>query len=368
MTRIMHVVNGLGGGGKERRLIQLIKGLYTIGGYKQSLVAMNAKNDYQGQFEHCVDYIVVNAVSKKAWMCQLSSIIKKQKPDIVHLWETSPTLTFLLPVLRFRYGFKCVAGFISESHPIKRFSYRSFCHHYAFFFSDAIVSNSWACLASKHAIYKKSHVIHNGFDFGRFDAPGFDRSEFRFQLGLNDTQFVATMVARFTPQKDFSMLVDVAEKVKDLKDIVFLTVGKGELLEQIQAICAEKGLDCVKFLGFRSDVEKILMCSDIGLLFTNSKVHAEGISNSIMESMAAGLPVIATDGGGTPEIIEDKKSGFIVAPGDSEAAATMVRRLYSDEGLRKEIGNNAKARIKSDFTLDSMTEKYRQFYNSLLLL
>lgn len=365
MKRITHIVNGLGGGGKERRLIQLIRGLHAAGGYEQSLVAMNTKNDYKGQFEYCVDYIVIDAIGKKTWIRQLSSIIEKKKPDIVHIWETSPTLSFLIPYFKLRYGFKCVAGFISESHPVKRFTYRSFCHHYAFLFSDAIVSNSWACLASKHAVYKKSHVIHNGFDFGRFDAPGYDRSEFRKQIGLNDRQFVATMVARFTPQKDFAMLVEVAEKVKDLQDVVFLTVGKGELLEQTQSACAEKGLDSVKFLGFRSDVEQVLMCSDIGLLFTNSKVHAEGISNSILESMAAGLPVIATNGGGTPEIIEDKKSGFLVEPYDSEKAASLVRKLYSDGLLRREIGNNARARIQAEFTLDSMTKKYIGFYNNL---
>lgn len=363
-NKIAHVIWGLGGGGKERRLVQLIKGLYAEG-YEQTLVSMSSRNDYKGQFENYVDYIVIDNGNKLERCCKLSRVIKEKKPDVLHLWQSTPAFVYYLPFLKLRYGFKYVAGFVSEAHPVKRFSKQSFNNQFTFLFSDAIVSNSKACLVSKHADYKKSHVIFNGFDFSRFDASGFDKAEYRALLGLDDKQFVATMVARFTPQKDYSMLVDVAEKVKDLKDVVLLTVGKGDTLEEIKKSCKDRNLDNVFFLGFRSDVEKILMCSDIGLLFTNSKVHAEGISNSILESMAAGLPVIATNGGGTPEIIEDGKSGFIVEPCDSAAAASLVRKLWLDEKLRNEIGNNAKMRIKDHFSLDSMTHKYIQLYNSL---
>ena len=136
-------------------------------------------------------------------------------------------------------------------------------------------------------------------------------------------------------------------------------------METTRRLCKEKGVESIMFLGFRSDVEKILMCSDAGLLFTNSKVHAEGISNSILESMAAGLPVIATDGGGTSEIIEDGKSGFIVKPTDSAEAAITLRKIYNDDNLRKEIGNKAKERIQKSFTLDAMAKEYINLYDKL---
>ena len=77
-----------------------------------------------------------------------------------------------------------------------------------------------------NAFCMKSYVIYNGFDFNRFDAPGFDRMGFRKQLGLEDNQFVATMVARFTPNKDYTMLVGVAENLKDINNFVFLAIGK----------------------------------------------------------------------------------------------------------------------------------------------
>lgn len=361
----MQVIWGLGGGGKERRLIQLVNGLYAAGGFEQSLVSMSPTNDYKGQFEEHVDYIVVGEGSKWSRCKQLMKIIAEKKPDIVHLWDNTPAWVLFLPYLKLRYQFKYVAGFVTEAHPLNRFSFQSFTTQFAFSCSDAIVSNSKACLASKRANPKKSHVIYNGFDFARFDALGFDREAYRKELGIDAEQFVATMVARFTHNKDYKMLVEVAERLKDVKKLVFLAIGKGETMESIQLLCKKKGVESIKFLGFRSDVEKILMCSDVGLLFTNSKVHAEGISNSILESMAAGLPVIATDGGGTPEIIENDKSGFIVQPTDGDTAAKILRKLYEEENLREEIGNNAKTRIQEHFTLDVMTRKYIDFYNTI---
>ena len=365
MKKIMHLIWGLGGGGKERRLIQLIKGLYANGDFEQILVSMTPQNDYKGQFEEYVDYVIIGGEGKFNRFKSLSDIIRKKRPDVLHLWESTPALIYALPYLKIRYHFKYIAGFISEALPLKRLSITSFSYQYTFCLADAIVSNSKACLVSKHADYKKSHVIHNGFDFARFDAPGFDRDEYRKYLGIDSNQFVATMVARFTPTKDHTMLVEVAEKLKDIANLVFLAIGKGETLEPTQLLCREKGVENIKFLGFRSDIEKILMCSEVGLLFTNDKVHAEGISNSILESMAAGLPVIATNGGGTPEIIENGESGFIVEPCDAEAAAKQLRELYTSNKLREEIGSNAKERIVEQFTLDSMTKKYIDFYNNL---
>lgn len=365
MKKIMQVIWGLGGGGKERRLIQLVNGLFAAGGYEQTLVSMSATNDYKGKFEDHVDYFVIGEGSKWERCKALMKVIKEKRPDIVHLWDNTPAWVMFLPYLKLRYRFKYVAGFVTEAHPEKRCSFQSLTTHFAFSCADAIVSNSKACLASKNAPKKKSHVIYNGFDFARFDAPDFDRNEYRKSLRIEEGEFIATMVARFTPNKDYKMLVEVAEKLKDIKDLVFLAIGKGETLEQIQQLCEEKGVESIKFLGFRSDVEKILMCSDVGLLFTNDKVHAEGISNSILESMAAGLPVIATDGGGTPEIIDNEQSGFIVAPGNCEEAAAKLRHLYNDDELRNQIGTRAKSRIQEHFTLDSMTKEYIDFYNNL---
>ena len=96
------------------------------------------------------------------------------------------------------------------------------------------------------------------------------------------------------------------------KDVTFLVIGNGINLEKCRM--KARGHEKIKFLGFQNDIESIVNVFNAGVLLTNQDVHGEGISNSIMEYMALGKPVIATDGGGTKELIVDGKTGFLVQP------------------------------------------------------
>ena len=125
------------------------------------------------------------------------------------------------------------------------------------------------------------------------------------------------------------------------------------------------GLKNILFLGRRNDVEEILMAIDISVLFDTSK-HAEGISNSLMEAMAAGLPVIATGTGGTPELVSHEETGFLVDEYDVEGAFMYLSRLYDDAKLRERIGNNARDYIRNYMSLDNMTKSYMELYQRLL--
>lgn len=360
--KVFHVIWSLGGGGKERRLIQLIKGLYAQG-YDQTLVAFTSKSDYEGSFEDCVDFFVIKGESKLERCKCFSRLISEKKPDVVHLWQGLPLISLYMPLLKLKYRFKYVAGFVADAIPVKLLSFRTISNQFSYLFADAIVSNSKAGLIAKKADYNKSHVIYNGFDFRRFDSCSIDKDSLKEALGIKQ-RYIATMVARFTPSKDYGMFVSVAKMLQGKSDVAFLAVGKGETQAYYEEMCKKEKIDNVYFLGFRKDVEGILKCSDFGLLFTNDKVHAEGVSNSILESMAAGLPVIATNGGGTPEIIENGVSGFIVEPGNSNSAAKIIDKLIPDSNSRKEIGHNAKDRIEKKFSLDMMTNQYIELYKS----
>ena len=359
--RILHVIWGLGGGGKERRLIQLMKGLNTRG-FDQCLVSFLDANDYKGSFEQYCNFLIVKGKNKIDRCIKFLQIIKKQKPDVVHLWSCNPLVSLIMPVLKLRYGFKYVAGFIADAVPVKRLSFLSIANHVTYLFANAIVSNSKAGLDAKRANYKKAHVIYNGFDFNRFKLSNFNRLDYKEKLGIKE-KYVATMVARFTPSKDYEMFLELAKQFNDNNDVIFVAVGRGETMKDCINYCLDNGINNVKFLGFRSDVEEILMCSDFGILFTNENVHAEGVSNSIMESMAAGLPVIATDGGGTPEIIENRISGFIIPPKDYNEASKVLNELMQDELMRNKIGAAAKRRIETQFSLRTMTDEYIKLYS-----
>lgn len=101
------------------------------------------------------------------------------------------------------------------------------------------------------------------------------------------------------------------------------------------------------------------------MLFT-SDTHHEGISNSIMESMASGVPVIATEGGGTSEIINDDINSFIIPRHDVEKAYGLLKNLLSDSNYRRFIGNMAKKHIQEHFLLSKMGSEYIDLYNKLI--
>ena len=105
---------------------------------------------------------------------------------------------------------------------------------------------------------------------------------------------------------------------------------------------------------------------DIGVLLNNTKGHGEGISNAIMEYMAAGLPVIATDAGGTPELVKDKISGFLVPAFDPEIVVGKINYLLKNEQIRKEMGQKGRKIIEAEFNLGKMVSSYLNLYQNLL--
>ena len=118
MMKLIHVNWSLPIGGKERRMIQLIKGL-NHHGYKQTLATFVAKNDYKGSFEDYCKYVVVRGNNKFERCHHFAHLIKEEKPDVVHLWSDLPLVSFFMPMLKIRYGFKYVAGFVADAIPLK---------------------------------------------------------------------------------------------------------------------------------------------------------------------------------------------------------------------------------------------------------
>jgi glycosyltransferase involved in cell wall biosynthesis len=115
----------------------------------------------------------------------------------------------------------------------------------------------------------------------------------------------------------------------------------------------------------RSDVESIINAFDIGILLTDLERHGEGISNSIMEYMAAGKPVIATDGGGTREIVIDGETGFLVPQKSPERVAETIDKLLNDDELRRNMGLMGKQMIQREFNIHRMTSEHVELYEKL---
>ena len=164
------------------------------------------------------------------------------------------------------------------------------------------------------------------------------------------------MFARMQYHKDYKTFLNTAAKIiKEGYDVTFLCVGGGALLNKNMAI-----------VNSFKNVDELMSVSDVSVLCTNANAHQEGISNSILESMAFGVPVIATTGGGTNEIVIDGYNGYLISPKDEDALYNKILDLLNNEHLRVEISNNAKKHILDNFTLEESTTQYIELYKSVL--
>ncbi len=170
------------------------------------------------------------------------------------------------------------------------------------------------------------------------------------------------MIARYGPQKDHPTLLRALAALRDLPWEVDL-VGDGPLMEETQALATSLGLaDRVHFLGQRKDVDQLLSRSQISLLITNW----EGFPLSILESMRAGLPVVASSVGGVSESVRDGENGYLVGRGDVGAVSDRIRQLLVDPGVRARMGSAGRARYERDFTLAQSVSRTLGVYQQVI--
>ena len=139
--------------------------------------------------------------------------------------------------------------------------------------------------------------------------------------------------------------------------------GGGLEFDRIEKLAG--GNEKIILTGNRDDVESIVNTFDVGILLTNLERHGEGISNSIMEYMALGKPVIATTGGGTPEIVADGETGYLIPFRSPGMLAEKIEYLLDNEEIRKSMGMKGKERILREFSIDSMIEGHVSLYRFL---
>ncbi len=203
----------------------------------------------------------------------------------------------------------------------------------------------------------KVNVIYNGIDVGPLpDAAA--RARVRAALGIGDGMLVVGTIARLDPVKDLRTLVKALASPAARLPMMLLVIGDGPERAGIEAVARDAGVDrFVRFLGHRDDARDLLAGCDV---YANSSI-SEGISLTVLEAMAAGLPIVATRVGGTPEIV-DTSCGRLVPSRAPETLAASLSELAADPALRAELGRVARARVERRFTLDRMIAEYRDAY------
>ena len=202
-------------------------------------------------------------------------------------------------------------------------------------------------------------VIRNGVALERFTNVRADRERLFPHLRAQ-SQLIAVVANMNVETKGHADLIRAAVEVsQEFRDAKFLLIGDGAERNRLEAMTGELGLsNTVLFLGRRNDVPSVLVCCDLFVLPS----WAEGLPNSVLEAMAAGLPVVATRVGGIPELIDDGVSGLLVASKDSHALAIAILQLLRNDGLAKQLGRAARERVRAQFNFERLLSELDDLY------
>lgn len=211
----------------------------------------------------------------------------------------------------------------------------------------------------------KTVVIRNALDTTAYDHPeeGCRARLLACLPGARPARLVVA-VGRLSPEKGFDVLIDAAAAVvRTCPDTAFVLFGDGPCRAALEAHVARLGLTGrVVLPGFRGDLERLLPGADLAV----SPSHTEGLPVAVLEAMAAGLPVVATAVGGTPEVVVEGVTGWLTPPADPPAlAGTITSALADDERLRT-MGRAAWQRVRDEFTFAGQATRYRELFTRLV--
>lgn len=355
--RLLILNDMLWGGGRERRITQLIVGLSKRGVKDICLVLLDEGIDYPEILSLGIEVHIIKRSSNRDWkvFTKLDLIVQKFRPTAMIPW--SLMTAFYASPISFLRRIPLISAHVVDCNRPASFTINNAARIIANLFSRKIVSN---CYAGHHAYKtprKKQIVIRNGFTFDRISPQnGAQRADF---INNEIAQLKIAMVGRMDGQKDFTTFIAALQNLrKSRDDFEGFCVGKGPHQIQIIESLTDEAKNYIKFPGFISPIESLYPSISIGVLCTNPRLHSEGISNVLIEMMAFGIPVIATRGGGTEELIEDRVDGLLIDPGNPKQLTASLVELVSNKELSSKLSENAMLKIRENFSLDSMCEEF----------
>jgi glycosyltransferase involved in cell wall biosynthesis len=211
--------------------------------------------------------------------------------------------------------------------------------------------------------YPDPPLIPNGIPTDEYAPDSDKRTWWRQAHGIEPRATVVTHIGRFAVQKNHALLVEAFAQVHSDAPLYLLLVGAGELEDAVREQVAGLGLQGrVRFLGIRADVADILRASDVFVLSS----RWEGNPMSVMEAMAAGLPVVSTAVGGVPELVREGETGLLVPSEDAGALAQALQALVDDPAHRQAMGAAARRHAVARFDIRHTVRRYEQLYEKLL--
>ncbi|MBS3946367.1 MAG: glycosyltransferase [Melioribacter sp.] len=360
-NKIVFIIESLRCGGKERRLLELLKSLKDSDQFSLILIILSREVHYEEIHKLGIPiYYLERKYSKKdpTIFLKIFLICMRNKIKIIHTWGNMPTFYSILTKLLL--NIPIINSQITDAPTLTNIKLRGY--RINFMFSNWIVSNSIAGLEAYNPPKHKSVVIYNGFNFDRLEnLENIEETKKYFNI---NTKFVIGMVASFNDKKDYETYLYSAQEVLRIRrDITFLAVGDGEKLTDMMKIVEPINYNNIIFTKTLKKIENIINVFDIGVLTT----FTEGISNSILEYMAFGKPVIATNGGGTKELVLEGKTGYLINAKDISSLSNYICFLLDNPKTRKKFAEAAQCEVKGKFNIIKMATSYINLYNKVIL-
>lgn len=298
---------------------------------------------------------------------RLRKVIRDERIDIIHTHNQGPLLYTYLATRMMRNGPKIVHT--EHINMVKEFSYsrKHMLYNSLLYRSlDGFINIARHLTDSYRDAFTSPHTkiqtIHNCVDLAEYDFS--PTSDLRAELDLKQGTPLIGCISALRRQKDHDTLLKAMEKVKrDVPETVLVLAGDGELRDELLEQVRQLDLSWnVKFLGFRSDIANLLAQFDI---FVLASLY-EGLPLCILEAMAAGKPVVATDADGTNELIVNGETGLLVPLRDPGKFADAILSLLQDADMAADIGSKAKMFVEKQHNFNTMIHEYKSFYRNMI--
>jgi sugar transferase (PEP-CTERM/EpsH1 system associated) len=355
--RVVHVLHSFGTGGMEKGVATLINNSSDI--FKHIVLCLSTSGETQRLLPHGTEVLEFNKPSGNSllFILKLARVLKHLAPDVVHTrnWGgidgiIAARLVGIKSVIQGEHGWDmCDSNGMNR----RRMRVRKFISRWIKEFT-CVSKDMEQWLKETIKVRRPVSQIYNGVDT-RVYHPADNSSTIRTEISIPKESFVIGSVGRLDPIKDHPTLFRALKNARENhNNLRLLVVGDGPERNRLEEIAPEG----VHFFGNRTDIPDVLRALDLFVLTSLN----EGISNTILEAMATGMPAIVTSVGGNPELVEDGITGTLVPARDHAALASALCTYIKNANLRTMHGKAGRIRAENHFSIEKMVKNYEAVY------
>ena len=369
---VLQIIGSFHQGGSERQAVQLTRLLHEDQTHNIFIAALNNEGVLKPEVERLgfsdIPEFKLRSFYDLNFLKQLrkcARYIKENNIEIVHTHDFYTNVFGIAAARLAKVKLKIAAK--RETSGIRSNSQKTV-EKQAFKIADVVVVNSVAVkdyLSANAVPDEKIRVIYNGLDLQRLKPKETDRQTICEELNLpieGHLKFITLVANLRHPVKNQPMFLRAAQRVLNkIPDARFILAGEGELKSELETLARELNIEAkTHFIGRCAKVSELLAVSSVGVLTS----FAEGFSNSILEYMAAGLPVVATSVGGAAEAINEDETGFLIESDDDETMACRLIELLESEAKIAAFGENGRRAVAEKFSLGTQLQKTLELYEN----